>query len=721
MNRNQFELALNQAKPSDWAHFEILCSNFLASEHPAMRTMASASGDGGRDSQLLSPDGKNHICAQYSVAKDWTSKISKTQTRLSGEFGTVKILIYLSNQEIGANGDSIKNTLLEKGVFLDIRDKNWFLERFNSDDQRLGAAGEFFERIGRPYLEGLEVINTKRSALTNQESKAALVYLGMQWEDTNTDKGLTKLSYEALVRAALRKSNSKNLVSRDELYAVIHSYLPNQPIESIKLYADSALKRLDKTVVKHINQNDKFHLAFEEQQRLTEKLAYQEIQERALYQEIFQNVKNMVSNLDDDTLEVISKITQQVLDLALLKSGENFAASVLLGSVQKLDMDIVQSLILNKLQQLSGKATAEMSRLPKIISSALDQTIRSENESVRKHIKTLSDTYTLFAFLRETADVQKATKKIFSHGKIWLDTTLILPLLADSLRTEVNDKRFSLIIRELVACGVEVFICQGTVNEVLHHLRLSVTSSNMGSQWQGRVPYLYSQYIQEGRDRLRFSDWVTRFRGADRPDEDIRDFLKNEFSINFDDLTEDYLNADEELRFSVDRLWRDAHTTRRYSTARDVDPDTIDILIKNDVTSYLGIVERRKRESSADLGYQHWWLTIDSTAWEIRKSLEIELQNPPSSPLMSLDFLVQNMTFGSIKSHLSRTDEQLLPVLLDLDISQVVPPEVLRVAEEVRQQNEGQPEYVIRRKVRDACDRARKQAGSFTKGVEKIQ
>ena len=381
----------------------------------------------------------------------------------------------------------------------------------------------------------------------------------------------------------------------------------------------------------------------------------------------------------------------------------------------------MQSLILNKLQQLSGNATAGMSLFPRIISSALNQTVRSKNESVRKHIKTLSDTYTLFAFLRETSDVQKATKKIFSHGKIWLDTTLILPLLADSLRSEDNDKRFSQIIREMNACGIEVFICQGTVNEVLHHLLLSINCSNMGLQWQGRVPYLYAQYIQEGRDRLRFSDWITRFRGVDRPDEDIRDFLKHEFSIKFDDLTEDYLKSDEDLRFAVDRLWRNAHTTRRSSTARDAVPETIDILIRNDVTSYLGIVERRKSESYADLGYQHWWLTIDSTAWEIRKSLESELKNPPSSPLMSLDFLVQNMTFGPNKSNLSRTDEQLLPVLLDLDISQVVPPEVLRVAEEVRQQNEGQPEYVICRKVRDACDRARKQVGSFTRGVEKIQ
>ncbi|PRE23712.1 hypothetical protein C6P79_21170 [Burkholderia multivorans] len=88
---------------------------------------------------------------------------------------------------------------------------------------------------------------------------------------------------------------------------------------------------------------------------------------------------------------------------------------------------------------------------------------------------------------------------------------------------------------------------------------------------------------------------------------------------------------------------------------------------------------------------------------------------------MSLDFVVQNMSFGPNKNLLTRSDEQLLPVLLDFEISQVVPPEVLKVADEVRAQNEDQPEYVIRRKVRDACDRARRQIGDYTKGLNSIQ
>lgn len=629
MNRNQFELALNQVKASDWAHFEALCSKFLASEHPSMRTMASPSGDGGRDSELLSPDGGTYICAQYSVAKDWEEKISRTKTRLSDNFKEVKILIYLSNKEIGAKGDKIKSQLLKNGIFLDIRDKNWFLDRYKNDEQKKDGAEEFFEKIGRPYLEGQDVIVTKQSALSNQEAKAALVYLGMQWEDAHTDKGLTKLSYEALVRSALRKTNAENRISRADIHTAIHSYLPSQTIETIQQHANSAIKRLDKSIIKHREKEDEFHLAFEEHQRLEEKLAFQDLQDRALGQEITANIQGLTTDLDEETNGVISKITKQVLDLALLKSGENFAASVLAGSVHKLNKDLVQSLILEKLAQHGETLKSCMETLPRIIATALDKTIKSENDSVRRHLKTLSDTYTLFAFLRETSDVQKATRKIFSFGKIWLDTTLILPLLADSLRSEDSKKRFTLIIKDLISCGVEVFVSEGAINEVLNHIRISTMCSKMGIQWRGRIPYLYSQYVQDGRSPSRFSDWATQFRGTERPEQDIRDFLFHEYQIKYEDLTADFLRADEELRFSVDRLWREAHETRRSNIKIANDSEAVDILIRNDVVSYLGIIERRKRETSSELGYQHWWLTIDSTAWSIRDALSAEFRTPP--------------------------------------------------------------------------------------------
>ena len=41
MNLNLFRLALERLEHSDWAHFERLCSDFLSTELPSLRTMAA--------------------------------------------------------------------------------------------------------------------------------------------------------------------------------------------------------------------------------------------------------------------------------------------------------------------------------------------------------------------------------------------------------------------------------------------------------------------------------------------------------------------------------------------------------------------------------------------------------------------------------------------------------------------------------------------------------
>ena len=160
--------------------------------------MASPSGDGGRDSELFCPEGEPFIAAQYSVATDWRAKIRRTADRLNEQFPGVRILLYFSNQQIGGQADDLKRELLKRRMALDVRDRNWFIERASSNEVRENAAEELIDRIARPYLEGEQIINKPSSPLSSGEARAALLYLGLQWEDDMADKGLTKLSFEFL-------------------------------------------------------------------------------------------------------------------------------------------------------------------------------------------------------------------------------------------------------------------------------------------------------------------------------------------------------------------------------------------------------------------------------------------------------------------------------------------------------------------------------------------
>ena len=86
-------------------------------------------------------------------------------------------------------------------------------------------------------------------------------------------------------------------------------------------------------------------------------------------------------------------------------------------------------------------------------------------------------------------------------------------------------------------------------------------------------------------------------------------------------------------------------------------------------------------------------------------------ENTPSSPLISLDFLTGELAFGPARGKINREAESKLPVFLDIDLSEVIPIEIIAIADKVRKENEGLPEYVIRRKIRDACDKERRKCG----------
>ena len=166
--------------------------------------------------------------------------------------------------------------MLEIGVALDVRDQNWFLERATGDPLRESAAEELIERIGRPYLEGEKIINMSSSALSSKEARAALLYLGLQWQDDISGKGLTKLSFDALVRAALRHTHSEKRLSRIEIQEWVAESVPSASRTTVDVYVDAALGRLAKKYIRHWQKDDEFCLTYDEQQRIMHRLAEME-------------------------------------------------------------------------------------------------------------------------------------------------------------------------------------------------------------------------------------------------------------------------------------------------------------------------------------------------------------------------------------------------------------------------------------------------------------
>jgi hypothetical protein len=712
MNQNLFRLALERLQPSDWEHFERLSSAFLISEFGNLRTMASPSGDGGRDSELFSSEGSPFIAAQYSIAADWKAKILRTVNRLEESRPKVRILLYLSNRQIGGQADDLRGELLRRGVALDARDRNWFIERATSNEVRENAAQELIDRIARPYLEGEQIIDRPSSPLSSGEARAALLYLGLQWQDDISDKGLTKLSFDALVRAALRHTHSERRHSRSNIHEKICTAVSSTDRDLLLRQVDSALKRLTKRYIRHWRKEDEFCLTHEEHQRITLRLAELENEGSDFQSEVAYHIDRCVDYREQPDRADLQRRIPRILEKLLLKRGEFFVSAVLAGDLRRIGFEDLDDIILNDLSQY-GKPSTDVQHLPGITATIIRALLVEATPSTQRYLRRLANSYTLLSFLKQTPDVKSATRKLFSHGTIWLDTTVLLPLFAEQLEDNPSLRKFTRILKSCRDAGNELRVTSGVISEISYHMNKSLAcSQHASSTWRGRVPYLYYQYLHTGQPVGGFRTWLSLFRGDERPEDDLAQVLTELFEIKRKDLGDVFDNVDDELRWAAERLWSEAHELRRRHA--EMDEATTRQLILHDLETYLGVIDLRKSEEVSELGYKHWLLTFDRIAWQIRDRLKEEFHaSTPQSPLLSLSFLTNNLTFGPHR-HLGDTAEATsIPLLLDVEMSESMPHDILKIAEEVRAENEGLPEYVIRRKVRDAIDTARHRLGCF--------
>src|SRR3989442_4624932 len=151
MSDARFSFALEHLKATDWRRFERLASSFLVTDFGTLRTVASPSGDRGRDAELFSPESEPTVVLQYSVTKDFASKIRATAKRVRDECPAATVLVYVTNQEVGAHADAVKAEVRRKySLSVDVRDRYWFLERVSTSVQREALAEEFAEEVADP-------------------------------------------------------------------------------------------------------------------------------------------------------------------------------------------------------------------------------------------------------------------------------------------------------------------------------------------------------------------------------------------------------------------------------------------------------------------------------------------------------------------------------------------------------------------------------------------
>ena len=389
-------------------------------------------------------------------------------------------------------------------------------------------------------------------------------------------RALPGLSYEALVRAALRDTSSSSRIPRQEVYDKIASVLPTHDRAVVKQHVDSALARMTKRTLRHWVRPDEFCLTFEEHERLKGRLAELELRDRDFNDRTQAALVIVAKSLGidiNDTLEELGTRVKIILDNFILDSGEAFASAVVSGNLRRLDMQSLRTTVISDINTAGDVGLR--GRCVDLLTKTLEQIIYTHDPVTQSYLRQSADAYTLMAFLRAVPDVQRVVSKLFSTGWIWLDTSIILPAMAETLLDQ-DHQRFCSLLRIARSAGLQLRVTPGVVEEVERHFNRSLVCLRSREPWEGRVPFMLSVYAASGQPLSDFPHWVEHFAGNARPEQDIADYLDEVFGVAVETLEEDANGADASLRGAVQEVWHAAHERRR---RQEVDPITMGRLI----------------------------------------------------------------------------------------------------------------------------------------------
>ncbi|WP_151544793.1 hypothetical protein [Actinomadura montaniterrae] len=723
---DRFKFALTNLDGTQWRLFEVLANVFLSDEYSSLRPLASASGDDGMDAGLFRPEDDPQTVLQFSVRKDFANKVRETCERLKETQSDTNVLIYCSNQEIGAAANALrKKARQEYQIFLDVRDREWFLTQRNASAKVTAEAEEFCEKVADPQLFGDKTFEAQAQALTDLEAKAAFVHLGLQWADDTREKGLTKLCFEALVRSVLRDTTSESRIDRQEVRNRVARLLPAHHRPTLDAQVDAALARLAKVYIRHWQKLDEFCLTWDERVRLASRLAETNSLDEALKKALARSISITSEEMDLDLpkeLEESLELARKILERILLERGEVFAEAVNRGQNSFVRFQDVEAVVYHEIATTKVPKGLE----PRVLVSTVQSLLLDSSDEIRRYLRGLADTYTLFAFMRETPDVQSAVVKIFAEGDIWLDTSVVLPLLAETL-VDPHARSHSYLLRAAVECGLRLFVTSGVIEEITTHIRrcLGFYRSVGRGTATGEPPFLLASYRLSGRDIGRFPNWLEHFAGSRRPEDDVADYLYEEHRIELRDLIAEADSADPDLRSAVSEIWHEAREERDHKRQLlgipTMDPITRGKLVAHDVENYVGVVMRRTQrgERRSAFGYKSWWLTFDRQAFFMPAKLSERLgTRVPQSPAISPDFILHYLAVGPVRARLSRSTEESLPLMMNMTILDAVPRDLLELADDLRRELADLPPHVVSRKIRDTMDEARLLLGATANAGE---
>jgi hypothetical protein len=226
------------------------------------------------------------------------------------------------------------------------------------------------------------------------------------------------------------------------------------------------------------------------------------------------------------------------------------------------------------------------------------------------------------------------------------------------------------------------------------------------------VPLLYSAYALSDRSLREFPNWLETFRGANRPLDDLREYLAEVHAIDCRNLVDHADAAPIELRAAIQEAFYRVHEQRRMRPDVELDKTVMARKVAHDVENCAGVIQLRGSGSTTPLGYHQWFLTLDKTALSLKSQLIDQLGcDVPDSPALSPDFMSQYLRLALVRTSVERELWASLPLITDISRYQFMPKDLINRADELRLEAAGVDDRIVRRRVRDRLNQLKLEQG----------
>jgi hypothetical protein len=692
--------------------FERFANAFLVDDDPDLKALGGKK-DKGMDAYVYDGEaGKVITVVQSCVspASRARTKVLDTIKKLKANNFLPEVFIYCTSANIGTELDETKKELRrDYQVTLEVCDAAWFVTRHQTSQNRAALSDTYARETLEPFIRNLQPDKLYSVVLDQAQERVAIQYLEAVNLDRSKDSNLTKGIFDALIGYVTRDSAPPaKAYSKDAIVTAICEMFPAGHATRIKEIVPGRIEHLVHKKALHFNKRASgYVLSFQFREKIRMNIQKAQERELAFLAALSTDVKTAAETLEVDyefSTEKIVEIGHQAVLWYLREQGKVIsdptAALLNILNAEKLLEEFLRQ---HPRPKPTAKNPLTEEQIKDLLPPALFATLNTKDEEVRKYLRGKADLFIIHGFLQVTPDVQNACRKLLGGDILYLDTTILIRCIAEHYSTG-SRKPLLDTLDGAKKLGYQLRTWEPYIEELMSHLRNRV-QQEWENHYHYRSPEEIVRLLRTARTLVRvfcerakvegriLPDFVDEILGTTNEQENATEFLKEIFGIVTEALPR-LDGEDEGVRKRVYYGW--SKFKRRPDNIQE---DRFQILVNNDVNSYVSILKLRRtlKPEGPNYGHKIWYLTLDRMPWRIAQMLSLK-RNATYEVAMSFSYLMSCVATLAITGQANIPDE-LIPATTILEESEIVRGEI-RAIYEKEFKIDDKP-FMIQRRVRE--------------------